>query len=335
MEIANPIYDVVFKYLMEDKKSAILLLSRIIGDTITELEFLPQEYSFELKNRSLTVYRIDFSAKIKVGESDYEKVIIEIQKAKLSTDIMRFRRYIGQQYSSKENTFISENGKRKALPIKSVYFLGNRLEYIKSPVVKVERNYYDACTGEKLEKKEEFIESLTHDSFVIQIPELKEPYKSELEKLLSIFNQTYKTSDGHKLDMNETQYPKEYKRLFRRLLKAASEPEIRKAMDIEDDILEDFGEMERSIAKKDKALEQKDKALDQKNKALDQKDKALDQKDKVLEQKDEALEQKDKALDQKDEALEQKDKALEQKDKALEGKDKIIEDLIKKIGSTK
>ena len=36
MLIANPIYDVVFKFLMEDAKIAKLLLSSIIGENIEE-----------------------------------------------------------------------------------------------------------------------------------------------------------------------------------------------------------------------------------------------------------------------------------------------------------
>ncbi len=43
MEIANPIYDVVFKYLMEDNKVAKIFLSAITGLEITNLEFIPQE----------------------------------------------------------------------------------------------------------------------------------------------------------------------------------------------------------------------------------------------------------------------------------------------------
>ena len=41
MQIANPIYDVVFKYLMEDAKVAKLLISSIIGEEIEELDFRP------------------------------------------------------------------------------------------------------------------------------------------------------------------------------------------------------------------------------------------------------------------------------------------------------
>lgn len=45
MEIANPIYDVVFKYLMEDNKVAKIILSTLTDLDIIELEFLPQELS--------------------------------------------------------------------------------------------------------------------------------------------------------------------------------------------------------------------------------------------------------------------------------------------------
>jgi len=37
----------------------------------------------------------------------------------------------------------------------------------------VQRQYYDLTTGSEITEKEEFIESLTHDSFIIQIPHLR------------------------------------------------------------------------------------------------------------------------------------------------------------------
>ncbi|MCX7955095.1 MAG: hypothetical protein N3A01_07895 [Bacteroidales bacterium] len=41
--IANPIYDVVFKYLMENNKVAKLLLSDLTGLDIVSLELQPQK----------------------------------------------------------------------------------------------------------------------------------------------------------------------------------------------------------------------------------------------------------------------------------------------------
>jgi hypothetical protein len=271
MRIANPIYDVVFKYLMEDRESAILLLSEIIGEEIVELDFHPQESSAEIagRNRCITVYRLDFAARIRLKEGGYRKVIIEIQKAKFSTDIMRFRRYLGEQYRNRENVYHDEDGNRKALPIISIYFLGHRLRGTDRAVIKVQRAYYDGITGEKLSCREEFIESLTHDSFVVQIPSLQQPYRSRLEQLLSIFDQHRKVSD-HILEVNEEDYPEEYQRLVRRLIRATAEKQVMDTMDAEDDILEELENLERTIEKHKKKLDEKDKQLDEKDRIIEE-----------------------------------------------------------------
>jgi len=168
MQIANPIYDVVFKCLLQNNEIAILILSTILEEEIIALDFLPQETSTALENRSFTVYRLDFSARIRTREGAVKHVVIKTQKAKFAADIMRFRRYLGEQY--KQGFILDGGGKiQKAIPIISIYFLGYPLEHVQVPVIKVLRSYYDAATGQTIPAREEFIESLTHDSFVIQI----------------------------------------------------------------------------------------------------------------------------------------------------------------------
>ena len=110
---------------------------------------------------------MDFCARTTDENGKQELVIIELQKAKLASDIMRFRRYLGEQYANKENIVrepAPEYPYRKALPILSIYFLGHALDHTKAPVVRVNRRYIDAATGEQIHEKEAFIESLTHDS---------------------------------------------------------------------------------------------------------------------------------------------------------------------------
>ncbi len=268
MQIANPIYDVVFKFLMEDKPSAILLLSSIIGEQIEELDLLPQENTVQMNQRSLTVYRLDFSAKITTAEGQ-KQVLIEIQKAKLPSDIMRFRRYLGEQYSNKNNHYIDNEGQKIPLPIISIYFLGYPLRHVKSPAIKVNRQYYDLSSQQEITIKETFIESLTHDSYIIQISRLNLNHQSELEKLLSIFDQhQHLATDKHILDINENDYPKKYCQLIRRLQRAIVEPQIRQTMDVEDEILQDLQNMERVIDKKDKLLKAKDQALKEKDQII-------------------------------------------------------------------
>ena len=73
MEIANPIYDTIFKYLLEDNKIAKLLISKITGYKIESLNFTAQESTSELENRSLTVYRLDFAAQIRTKNNKIKK----------------------------------------------------------------------------------------------------------------------------------------------------------------------------------------------------------------------------------------------------------------------
>lgn len=264
MHIANPIYDVIFKYLMEDAKIAKLIISSIIGEEIKELRFLPQEYITDIDSsgsnppvkirkkslHTLTVYRLDFSAKIKTPEG-LKQVIIELQKAKFPTDIMRFRKYLGDQLSNKDNTKVVRiNGKsrRVGIPIISIYFLGHKLDNTKAGAIKVSRQYSDLVTGEQITTKEEFIESLTVDSYVIQIPYLTDKRRNDLEILLSVFDQsTAINTEAHILNVSETDFPEKYRPIIRKLQKAVLDNDLKKRMTLEDTTLDELAEKERFI----------------------------------------------------------------------------------------
>ncbi len=260
MHIANPIYDVVFKYLMEDSKIAKLVISSIIGEDIKELKILPQEFASDIKfaddekkhksYQSLTIYRLDFSAKIKTDEGE-KQVIIELQKAKFPTDIMRFRRYLGQQFANKDNTgIININGKSRkvGLPIISIYFLGHKLDNIKSGAIKISRQYFDLLTGDVINQKESFIESLTLDSYIIQIPYLTDKRRNDLEILLSVFDQTNAIDfNSHILNVSEDDFPEKYRPIIRKLQSAVLDNSVKKRMELEDGIIDELADNKREI----------------------------------------------------------------------------------------
>jgi hypothetical protein len=267
MLIANPIYDVVFKFLMEDAKIAKLILSSIIGENIEELAFLPQEFVSDIdkekidkpakssKSRksnksSLTVYRLDFSAHIKTPEGT-KQVIIELQKAKFPNDIIRFRKYLGEQFADKKNiasTKINNRIRKVGIPIISIYFLGHKLDYTTASAIKISRQYQDLITKEVIETKESFIESLTLDSYVIQIPYLTDKRRTELEILLSIFDQrNVADNENHILNVNELDFPEKYRAIIRKLQQANQSLEIKKKMQLEDGIIEELEDKEREI----------------------------------------------------------------------------------------
>ena len=254
-KIANPIYDVVFKYLLENNKIAKLLISDLIGLEIEKLELRPQEFSTNAENRTLTVYRIDFKAEVILPNKEKLVVLIEIQKAKFTTDLIRFRRYLSEQYASQQNTIKREDGNMVPLPIITIYFLGYGLENNRDiPIIRVKRQYLDNYNGDQLQGKELFIETLTHDSIIVQIPALKKNRRNDLEKALSIFE----AGKVQEVSINEADYPERYKPVIRRLLKAIANESIRKNMDVEDEILEHLQAKERFIEAQKKALEEKD-----------------------------------------------------------------------------
>ena len=273
-KIANPIYDVVFKYLMSDNKIAKLVLTTIIGKEVVTLQFRDTEKRTDL-DKSIKHHRLDFSAEILDDNKEKKVVIIELQKIRLPADIVRFRRYLGEQYANKENTYLGTNDKGdpeiKAMPIISIYFLGYQLYKIDAPVLKINRDTIDVATNKKIEEKSEFTECLTHDSFIIQIPYLKEKRRNDIEKLLAIFDQTnMDKEDYHALNLNEEEFPDKFKEIVRKLVKANAEPEIRRKMDLEDDLVEEIRNKDLAIKRRDEKLAEKDEKLAEKDEIIKQ-----------------------------------------------------------------
>lgn len=238
MIIANPIYDVVFKYLMEDTEIARRLLSKITGEEIIDISVQPQEYAGRSDKFEVIILRLDFRATIQTREGEHKKVLIELQKGKNSGDIMRFRKYLGDHYR-REDSSLGDKQKKEALPIITIYFLGFRLSSVQTSVMKVNREYIDLITDKKIETKEEFVEKLTHDSYVIQIPRLKKKVRNELEGVLRVFNQSYNTNNDKKtLEFQEKDFEGDelLKLIANRLRKAATEEELLRKIEIEEEV---------------------------------------------------------------------------------------------------
>ena len=186
MVIANPIYDVVFKRMMENEKVAKFFISTLLDETIETIEVKPQEFTYINELIGVAVFRLDFIATIKTQTGELKKVLIEIQKAKNLIDIMRFRNYLASQYKKEDEI----NGEKVILPITTIYILGFKLPEITSPCLKVERNYKDLVNNLDIDTKSDFIEKLTHDSYVVQVGRITNKYQTKLDKLLSLFEQT-------------------------------------------------------------------------------------------------------------------------------------------------
>ena len=125
MRIANPMYDAVFKHLLEDPASAKLIVGAILGEEIESLEMAPQEAAVQVgspqpavpEGTSFTVLRVDFAATVRTAGGEHLRVLIEVQKARYSNDVMRFRRYLGMHYADQRNTVTyAEGGRERERP---------------------------------------------------------------------------------------------------------------------------------------------------------------------------------------------------------------------------
>ena len=191
MIIANPIYDVVFKRLMENNRVAKFFVSTMLDEKVISLDMKPQEFTYDDQLIGIRLFRLDFIAIIETAEGERKKIIIEIQKAKKEIDLMRFRNYLAEQYK-KEDVVEDE---KVVLPITTIYILGFKLSNIETACVKVKRQYQDLINETILEERNDFIEKLTHDSYVVQVERITGKYQSRLDKLLSVFEQNHFVDD--------------------------------------------------------------------------------------------------------------------------------------------
>ncbi len=241
MVVANPIYDIVFKYLMEDERIARTILSALLKKDVVAVEVRPHEYSDDNRD-SLSVLRIDFGATIREADGKEHLILIELQKTWLDTETLRFRQYLGVHYSNPKN--MMDAG--KALPMVAVYLLGHKVGDIEVPVLYVSHqscDYNDNNVTKGLPNS--FVDSLTHDSIIVQIPRLHGHINNRLEKVLSIFDQTRRDeNDNRLLKIDDSTYADdtEMERILHRLTMAADDADMRHRMNMEDEY---FGLIEK------------------------------------------------------------------------------------------
>jgi uncharacterized protein YukE len=298
MTIANPIYDIVFKYLMEDLDIAKGLLSTILEVEIIELTLQPQETISESQQvtKAIRVYRIDFAAIIKQEDGQTKKVLIELQKTKRNTNAIRFRRYLAENYQ-KEDTII-ENGREKKRPLEiiTIYLLGFQLNKIPTAILHSKPHFRDVINNENADyaNSEEFIKLLTHESYFIQIPKLIEPTKTRIEKILSIFNQTLKSSDEHSLNYELSDDDPLLQKIINRLTRAIASDDMRRKMNVEDEIESDFADFHDTIEQKDEEIKQNKQIIEQNKQVIEQNKQVIEQKDQEIEKLKILLASKDK-----------------------------------------
>ena len=293
--IPNPIYDVVFKYLMEDLESAKIILSILTGEKIKTLNFEPVSHSEKIKTpdneRHIKLFHLDFTATILRPNGSEELVMIELQKANQASDIFRFKRYITANFQKKQQKEVI-NRRTKAIEERSfpirllpIFILNFRIENeINDLVIKTKRSKLGVFKEKKLLKQNEFIDNLTYDLYVIQLPNLQNISKSEYENdeqkeklfsLLKLFDQQSQVSNSsHRLRVFKALFPDYLHRIIQRLKAAYAEnPELEAEMNAEDEYLSELIRRDNEIAffknKAEKTLVELSKVQKEKNETFE------------------------------------------------------------------
>ena len=273
IQIANPIYDSVFKYLMEDERIAKTLLSALLKKEVVAVEMRRNEYTNGVRD-NISVFRIDFGAHVKEADGTIHLVLIELQKTWLETETLRFRQYLGAQYSNPENVPSENNKDGYAIPMVAIYLLGHRVGDINVPVLYVKHKAYDYDGNVVTDGiPDPFVESLIHDSIIVQIPLLHGQVNNRLEKVLSVFDQSQKNgSDRHVLNVNDTPFndDEDMQYLLRRLLMAAADAQLRQDMNVEDEYFKALEDRDTALMMKDKKLAEQAEQLEQNKAELEQ-----------------------------------------------------------------
>ena len=257
VSIANPIYDSVFKYLMEDERIAKTLISALLKKEVVEVDMRRNEYTNGTRD-NISMFRIDFGARIKEEDGSTKLVLIELQKTWLETETLRFRQYLGAQYANPENILKDCENDGYGIPMIAVYLLGHKVGDIEEPVLYVRHKALD-YDGNHVTKgiPDPFVDSLTHDSIIVQIPRLRGHVNNRLDKVLSVFDQSLKEKGNHQvLSVDEDKFngDLEMMHILHRLITAASDSKLRQNMNVEDEFFS-------AIENRDTALMQKDKTI--------------------------------------------------------------------------
>jgi len=323
IEIANPLYDAVFKHLMDNNKVAAYFIETFIGEKVESLTLVRQEIPVfkwskkfdkfsmspeELERlKKLTYIRLDFAATLKTKSGEYKKVLIEIQKSRNTEDVKRFRDYLAENYKRKEKIVKNNKSEESALPIIAIYLLGFNLPESDAIVFRVGRSYYDMIKKAPMSVKIPFAELLTHDSYIVQLDRITGKLQTRLEKVLSVFEQRYFINSKKKTKKN---YPHttedEVVNLMIEILEhIAADPEKMEEIEME---WSSHEFLNSTFLKKEKEIRETQKALEREKKAREKDKRKIAEQGNTIEQQGNTIDAQAKKIKELERQLAIRDK---------------------------
>lgn len=266
--VANPIYDSVFKFLMDDSRVAKTILSALLKKEVVSVEMRRHEHPNTTRD-NISMFRIDFAAKVKEEDGSVHLILIELQKTWIDTETLRFRRYLAAQYNAEENMQTEGENKGYAIPMVAIYLLGHRIGDIDKAVVYVNRKALD-YDGKEIHngEKDPFINSLTHDSIIVQIPLLHGKINNKLDRVLSVFDQTRRDEENQHMvciDIDNYEGDSELMHIVHRLGLATMSADIRQQMNDEDEFFSAIESRDTQLMRANKMISEAKAQLNEKD----------------------------------------------------------------------
>ena len=203
----------------------------------------------------------------------------------------------------------------------TVYLLGHRVGDIEEPVLYVKHKSYD-YDGVEVTKgiPDPFVESLVHDSIIVQIPLLHGRVNNRLVEVLSVFDQTNK--DGHNrqvLRIDDAVYKgdADMEHILHRLLTAASDSKLRQDMNVEDEYFSAIESRDTAIMKRDQRIAEQDAQLEEQSAQLEEQSAQLEEQSAQLEEQSAQLEEQSAQLEEQSARLEEQRASLLASAKAM------------------
>ena len=285
IHVANPIYDSVFKYLMEDERIAKIILSALLKREVVDVKVRRNEYTNGTRDK-VSMFRIDFGAQIRKEDGSLQLILIELQKTWLETETLRFRQYLGAHYANPENILQENNPEGYAIPMVTVYLLGHRVGDIEEPVLYVNHKAF-SYQGTEVNKglPNPFIDSLVHDSIIVQIPLLHGQINNRLDKVLSVFDQHLKEGSNRQvLTLDDDMYSgdDDMTYLIRRLLSAASDTKLRHDMNVEDEFFSAIENRDTAIMARDKKIKEQDSLISEQSNTISEQSNIITEQNDLL-----------------------------------------------------
>ena len=340
MLIANPIYDTIFKFLMDDNESAKIILSTLLNVDIEELTATTTIQSYlgeDEKNWGFgKLSHLDYAAQVLKPDGTKENILIELQKADLPSDFYRFRLYITEKFKKSHSTIKKENTTiHTPLKFIPIFILNFEIENeICDLVIQTNKMVKGVLKDTILQNPVSFLDDLMYDLTIVQIPHITnidvekikdDAHKLELYKLFKLFDQNAKTqNDEYKLEIKE-KIPSKYTRLVKRLQhEHLNSFEIKNQLIEEDTRILDIKNMLNQKIQFQKTIEEKEKTIEQNTKTIEEKEKTIEEKEKTIEKIEKNIEEKEKTIEEKEKKIEEKEKTIEEKEKTIEEKEKTI-----------